>query len=70
MKKLIKLFTSLFSKKQEEIVEVVPEPIYTSEEGVNVNYILESPDRLKELMTYQADPKQREYVHQSNHLIC
>jgi hypothetical protein len=61
MKKLIKLFTSLFSKKQ-ETVEPVREPIYTSEEGVNVNYILESPDRLKELMTYQADPKQREYV--------
>jgi len=61
MKKLIKLFTNLFSKKQ-ETVEPVREPIYTSEEGVNVNYILESPDRLKELMTYQADPKQREYV--------
>jgi hypothetical protein len=61
MKKLIKLFTSLFSKNQ-ETVEPVREPMYTSEEGVNVNYILESPDRLKELMTYQADPKQREYV--------
>ena len=61
MKKLIKLFTNLFSKKQ-ETVEPVREPIYTTEEGVNVNYILESPDRLKELMTYQADPKQREYV--------
>jgi hypothetical protein len=61
MKKLIKLFTNLFSKNQ-ETVEPVREPIYTTEEGVNVNYILESPDRLKELMTYQADPKQREYV--------
>jgi len=61
MKKLIKLFTNLFSKRQ-QTVEPVREPIYTSEEGVNVNYILESTDRLKELMTYQADPKQREYV--------
>jgi len=61
MKKLIKLFTNLFSKKR-QTVEPVREPIYTSEEGVNVNYILESTDRLKELMTYQADPKQREYV--------
>ena len=61
MKKLIKLFTNLFSKKQ-EVVEPVREPMFTPEEGINVNYILESPDRLKELMTYKADPKQREYV--------
>ena len=61
MKKLIKLFTNLFSKKQ-EVAEPVREPIFTPEKGINVNYILESPDRLKELMTYQADPNQREYV--------
>jgi len=59
MKRLIKFFTELFSKKQEKTV--TPEPIYTPEEGVNVNYILESPERLRELMTYQADPTLRDY---------
>ena len=58
MKKLIKLFTSLFSKKQ----EIVAEPWWTPKEGVNLSTMMESPDRLKELMAYQADPKQREYV--------
>jgi len=60
MKRLIKFFTELFSKKQEKTV--TPEPIYTPEEGVNVNYILESPERLQELMTYQADPTLRDYA--------
>jgi hypothetical protein len=59
MKQLIKLFTNLFSKKQEE---PVCEPWWTPEEGVNISTMMESPDRLKELLTYQADPKQREYV--------
>jgi|LakMenEpi03Aug12_release.lakeMendotaPanAssembly.Ray.scaffolds.fasta_scaffold398400_2 hypothetical protein len=59
MKRLIKFFTELFSKKQEKAV--THEPIYTPEEGVNVNYILESPERLQELMTYQADPTLRDY---------
>lgn len=59
MKRLIKFFTNLFSKKQEE---PVCEPWWTPEEGVNLASMMESPDRLQELMTYQADPKQREYV--------
>jgi hypothetical protein len=59
MKRLIKFFTRLFSKNQEKTV--THEPIYTPEEGVNVNYILESPERLQELMTYQADPTLRDY---------
>ena len=59
MKRLIKFFTGLFSKTQEKAV--THEPIYTPEEGVNVNYILESPERLQELMTYQADPTLRDY---------
>ena len=59
MKQLIKLFTNLFSKKQEEPVR---EPWWTPEEGVNISSMMESPDRLKELMTYQANPNQREYV--------
>jgi hypothetical protein len=59
MKRLIKFFTRLFSKNQEKAV--THEPIYTPEEGVNVNYILESPERLQELMTYQADPTLRDY---------
>ena len=59
MKRLIKFFTGLFSKNQEKTV--THEPIYTPEEGVNVNYILESPERLQELMTYQADPTLRDY---------
>ena len=59
MKRLIKFFTGLFSKNQEKAV--THEPIYTPEEGVNVNYILESPERLQELMTYQADPTLRDY---------
>jgi len=58
MKRLIKFFTNLFSKKQEEPVR---EPMFTPEEGINVNYILESPERLQELMTYQADPTLRDY---------
>ena len=58
MKRLIKFFTNLFSKKQEEPVR---EPMFTPEEGINVNYILESPERLQELMTYQADPTLREH---------
>ena len=59
MKQLIKFFTGLFSKKQKE---TVCEPWWTPKEGVNISSMMESPDRLKELMTYQADPKQREYV--------
>ena len=59
MKQLIKFFTGLFSKKQKE---TVCEPWWTPGEGVNISSMMESPDRLKELMTYQADPKQREYV--------
>ena len=59
MKQLIKFFTGLFSKKQKE---PVIEPWWTPKEGVNISSMMESPDRLKELMTYQADPKQREYV--------
>jgi hypothetical protein len=59
MKRLIKFFTNLFSKKQEEPVR---EPMFTPEEGLNVNYILESPERLQELMTYQADPTLRDYA--------
>ena len=59
MKRLIKFFTNLFSKKQKE---PVCEPWWTPKEGVNISSMMESPDRLKELMTYQADPKQREYV--------
>jgi len=59
MKQLIKFFTNLFSKKQEEPVR---EPWWTPEEGVNISSMMESPDRLKELMTYQANPNQREYV--------
>jgi hypothetical protein len=58
MKQLIKLFTNLFSKKQEEPVR---EPWWTPEEGVNISSMMESPDRLKELMTYQADPTLRDY---------
>jgi hypothetical protein len=58
MKRLIKFFTNLFSKKQEGPVR---EPMFTPEEGINVNYILESPERLQELMTYQADPTLREH---------
>jgi hypothetical protein len=59
MKRLIKFFTNLFSKKQEE---TVCKPWWTPEEGVNISSMMESPDRLKELMTYQADPTLRDYA--------
>lgn len=58
MKRLIKFFTNLFSKKQKEPVY---EPWWTPKEGVNLSSMMESPDRLKELMTYQADPTLRNY---------
>jgi len=58
MKRLIKFFTNLFSKKQKE---PVCEPWWTPKEGVNLASMMESPDRLKELMTYQADPTLRDY---------
>ena len=58
MKRLIKFFTNLFSKKQKELV---CEPWWTPKEGVNLASMMESPDRLKELMTYQADPTLREH---------
>ena len=61
MKRLIKFFTGLFSKKQ-KIEEPVIEPWWTPEEGVNISSMMESPDRLKELMTYQADPTLRDYA--------
>lgn len=59
MKRLIKFFTNLFSKKQKESV---CEPWWTPGEGVNISSMMESPDRLKELMTYQADPTLRDYA--------
>ena len=59
MKQLIKFFTGLFSKKQKE---TVCEPWWTPKEGVNISSMMESPDRLKELMTYQADPTLRDYA--------
>ena len=58
MKRLIKFFTNLFSKKQKE---PVCEPWWTPKEGVNLASMMESPDRLKELMTYQSDPTLREH---------